>query len=100
MRASDMSRYSTNEDGTSAAEAVDALAQELARTDCVLGVVDGKLVLALEQQGRTCAVVLSDREADRLAGRLRKHASDLRASKARQGQGATHGDALNEARRV
>lgn len=52
---------------------------------CAIGVVDGKLVLAVRApDGEPVGLVLSPAEADRLAGRLRKHASDLRAAKARE----------------
>ncbi len=54
-------------------------------TECAIAIIDGKLYLALRAPGTVAqAVLLTSREADALAGRLRKAASDLRASEARQ----------------
>ncbi len=56
-----------------------------ATTECAIAIIDGRLYLALREPGAAAqAVLLSPREADALAGRLRKAASDLRASEARQ----------------
>lgn len=54
-------------------------------TECAIAIIDGRIGLALKEPDREAiAVVLSPREADRLASRLRKAASDLRAAKARE----------------
>ena len=59
----------------------DAVLAALAKTKVTLAVLDDALVLAMRAPTHdTVAVAMSAREADHLAGRLRKATSELRSS--------------------
>lgn len=53
------------------------------QTEVTLAVVNGRIVMVLADPAVRLGVAMDPREADRLAGRLRKAASDVRAAKAR-----------------
>jgi DNA-binding LytR/AlgR family response regulator len=56
-----------------------------AKTKLGIAIIDGAVGLAMQAPDQEAvAVILTAREADGLAGRLRKAANDLRASEARR----------------